>query len=790
LFSSIVHEQDLPVLRKFAYLLSTLTGEAKEVLGGFQFREENYEVAVQWLKKKYSREEVAIEQLYRKVEEAYAKDATTAAQRKLLDDLSATMMQLTTKGQNVNHRKGASKARKAAVIKRVELEQIPRTLEEIISKQEYIERSRQAINKEENPTRRKTNHKKEGPSNMPGKKECIYCHRTNHESYQCRTVPFEERLLFLTRNKLCHNCGKLNHFAKECKGPSCFKCGKKHHPSTCKGRQQQGETRRHMDNGSKPQPSAINGRPRSPQARETTRARRENRPRTHPNRAMVNEIEEDERSEEESDPEEREEVCHVTGSHEGKKRTTLLTGMAKILGEEKDIDVPILLDTGSELSFIDTQLIKDLNLPVVGKSQLKIRTFGQTTVEEIQYPVTQVLLEDKLGKIHELRLYGSKTIASKVKRPILSEDDWLFIRERGLDLTEEEVEESQPRILLGCDLLWDFVNGLKVKLASGIYAISTLFGYMLSGSQSSQNSSTKEQVMCTSNLSEEAELWDTYWKMDSVGINEYPGPEKTEKQRCDEEVWRNFCDTTVKRSDGYYVRLPWKQQHEPLPDNYKIALARLRGTYNRYRGDSTMMEKYDEVFKDQVQKGILEEVSPEEMQTKNTVHYLSHQAVLTPSKTTTKIRIVFDASAHYSGKPSLNDVLHQGPLILPKLFSMMLRFRTGSIAIISDVEKAFLQVRLHKADKDATRCLWLRDIHRPPEGNNVVVYRFTRVTFGLNASPFLLSATIRFHLESEENTSLAKEINTNLYVDNLFLTAETVEEGLHKYKNSKGFSAS
>ncbi|VDO76220.1 unnamed protein product [Heligmosomoides polygyrus] len=411
-----------------------------------------------------------------------------------------------------------------------------------------------------------------------------------------------------------------------------------------------------MDNGSRPQPSYINGRPRSPQARETTKARRENRPRTHPNRAMVNEIEEDERSEEESDPEEREEVCHVTGSHEGKKRTTLLTGMAKILGEEKDIDVRILLDTGSELSFIDTQLIKDLNLPVVGKTKLKIRTFGQTTVEEIQYPVTQVLLEDKLGKVHELRLYGSKTIASKVKRPILSEDDWLFIKERGLDLTEEEVEESQPRILLGCDLLWDFVNGLKVKLPSGIYAISTLFGYMLSGSQSSQNNSTRErQVMCTSNLSEEAELWDTYWKMDSVGINEYPGPEKTEKQRCDEEVWRNFCDTTVKRSDGYYVRLPWKQQHEPLPDNYKIALARLKGTYNRYRGDPTMMEKYDEVFKDQVQKGILEEVFPEEMQTKNTVHYLSHQAVLTPSKTTTKIRIVFDASAHYSGKPSLND---------------------------------------------------------------------------------------------------------------------------------------
>ncbi|VDO81058.1 unnamed protein product [Heligmosomoides polygyrus] len=435
-------------------LLSTLAGEA---LTGFQFREEKYEVAVQWLKKKYAREEVAIEQLYRNVEEAHAKDATTSAQRKLLDDLSATMMQLTNKGQNVNHRwllstifrKFDATVQEKALVKRAKLQSLDEWnwnkfqehLEEIISRQKYIERLRQAINKEENPIRRKTNYKKEGPSSMSSKKECIYCCRTNHESYQCRTVPFEERLLFLTRNKLCHNCGKLNHLAKECKGPSCFKCGKKQHPSTCKGRQQQEETRRHMDNGSRPQPSAMNIRQRSPHSREATMARRENRPKAHPNRAMVNEIEEDERSETESDPEKREEV-YVTGSHEGKKRTTLLRGMAKILGAEKDMDVRILQDTGSGVSFIDTQIIKDLNLLVLEKSKLKIKTFGQTTVEEIQYPVTQVLLEDKLGKIHELRLYGSKTIASKVKRPILSEDDWLIIKERGLDLTEQEAEKS------------------------------------------------------------------------------------------------------------------------------------------------------------------------------------------------------------------------------------------------------------------------------------------------------------------------------------------------------------
>ncbi|KIH42917.1 hypothetical protein ANCDUO_27091, partial [Ancylostoma duodenale] len=38
---------------------------------------------------------------------------------------------------------------------------------------------------------------------------------------------------------------------------------------------------------------------------------------------------------------------------------------------------------------------------------------------------------------------------------------------------------------------------------------------------------------------------------------------------------------------------------------------------------------------------------------------------------------------------------------------------------------------------------------------------------------------------SEQDTKLAEEINTNLYVDNLFMSAETAEEGVQKYRNTK-----
>ncbi|XGW27970.1 hypothetical protein V3C99_008066, partial [Haemonchus contortus] len=67
------------------------------------------------------------------------------------------------------------------------------------------------------------------------------------------------------------------------------------------------------------------------------------------------------------------------------------------------------------------------------------------------------------------------------------------------------------------------------------------------------------------------------------------------------------------------------------------------------------------------------------------LHYIPHQPVITPHKETTKLRIVFDASAHFSNQPSLNDVLHQGPLILPDLYAMLLRFRTAPYAVTADV---------------------------------------------------------------------------------------------------------
>nr|CDJ95673.1 Retrotransposon domain containing protein [Haemonchus contortus] len=265
--------------------------------------------------------------------------------------------------------------------------------------------------------------------------------------------------------------------------------------------------------------------------------------------------------------------------------------------------------------------------------------------------------------------------------------------------------------------------------------------------------------------------------MDSAGICEFTGTKDAEKEAINTKVSEFFEQTIQRRSDGYYVRLPYKEGHDPLPSNKAIAMRRLHSELNKLRQQPEILRLYDKTIQDQKEQGIIEEILNDKTPEGDVLHYIPHQPVITPHKETTKLRIVFDASAHFSNQPSLNDVLHQEPLILPDLYAMLLRFRTAPYAVTADVEKAFLQIRLHELDRDATRFFWVKNVDAPVDNDNLTTYRFTRVTFGINTSPFLLGATVRHHLRATvEDEELAEEIRENLYVDNLILTANSPAE--------------
>ena len=166
------------------------------------------------------------------------------------------------------------------------------------------------------------------------------------------------------------------------------------------------------------------------------------------------------------------------------------------------------------------------------------------------------------------------------------------------------------------------------------------------------------------------------------------------------------------------------------------------------------------------------------------VHYLPHHGVVWQHSSTTKLRIVYDGSAK-AGKDecSLNDCLQVGPNFIPKLFNILIKFRSHPIAITADIEKAFLMVGISSLDRDFLRFLWLEDPLNPQ--SNVTQFRFTRLVFGLRSSPAILGAVISHHLQSYKTlcANVKEQTEDCLYVDDLITGTTTVEQGMELYQD-------
>ena len=168
--------------------------------------------------------------------------------------------------------------------------------------------------------------------------------------------------------------------------------------------------------------------------------------------------------------------------------------------------------------------------------------------------------------------------------------------------------------------------------------------------------------------------------------------------------------------------------------------------------DPGLIEKYNEQLLEQVNLDFLEKVrnlNPHE----GILHYIPHFPVFKTDSVTTKMRIVYDASARVSSEAlSLNDCLHTGPNLMQDLTGILLKFRTHRVAFTADIEKAFLQIELNNQDRDATRFLWLKDTNKSVNSaDNLEAYRFCCILFGAAPSPFLLNATIQYHLNENDN---------------------------------------
>ena len=165
-------------------------------------------------------------------------------------------------------------------------------------------------------------------------------------------------------------------------------------------------------------------------------------------------------------------------------------------------------------------------------------------------------------------------------------------------------------------------------------------------------------------------------------------------------------------------------------------------------------------------KGIVSDVDLDEPVEVGHTHYLPHHAVLRDDKKTTKCRIVYDASSKTVGQ-TLNNCLYSGPSLVSDICDVLIRFWYHRIAIVVDIDKAFLMVNVAEHDRSVLHFLWINDINR--ESPQVIIKRFNTVMFGLTSSPFLLNGTLRHHVMKYKSVDqeFVRSMLSSLYVDDL-----------------------
>ena len=159
---------------------------------------------------------------------------------------------------------------------------------------------------------------------------------------------------------------------------------------------------------------------------------------------------------------------------------------------------------------------------------------------------------------------------------------------------------------------------------------------------------------------------------------------------------RAFESSLQFKGERYEINMPWKPNAPELPNNYEMAVNRLISTEKRLLRDPQLAESYAEVISKYTQKGYISKVTPSETEEKT--WYLPHFAIVSPEKSTTKTRVVFDASAKFNGL-SLNDVICQGPKLQRDIFDVLLRFRRFPVALVCDIAEMYLRIGLSPSSR-------------------------------------------------------------------------------------------
>ena len=458
----------------------------------------------------------------------------------------------------------------------------------------------------------------------------------------------------------------------------------------------------------------------------------------------------------------------------------LKTAIATVVHGSRNAEAKILLDEGSQRSFVTQDLARSLALQPSSQERINISSFGATCPTSRTLDVAIINLLTRCGETVQLSVLIVPFIAMPLQ-DTFSVSVTSLPHLCGLQLAHPLTAEGKFEIslLVGADHYWDIVGDHVVR-SHGPTAVESKLGYLLSGPmQPVPHSPTANVLMVTNSSCSDFNL-ERFWTLESVGVSLTDDISK-------DNMLDHYLTSCLKRADdrAYVARFPWKPTHPVLPTNITIAERRTRHLVKRLAMTPKLLQVYNQILTEQETRGFIERV--EVSRDHSGTHYIPHHSVEKDSLTT-PIRIVFDCSCRQASTyPCLNDCLMIGSPCSNDLCAILVRFRLHRFGISTDIEKAFLHIRLHPDDRDFTRFFWLTDPTDP--SSQFCVYRFKVVPFGATSSPFMLNAVLQHHLK-QHTSAMSHDMQANLYVDNVISGCDTEQEAVKYYKEARTIMSS
>ena len=321
-----------------------------------------------------------------------------------------------------------------------------------------------------------------------GRTQCPFC-KGPHSDSQCESVKDpKHRSDIIRQEKLCFNC-LGHHKVSSCNSKHrCHHCRRKHHTSIC--------TYGQLPSTTNPQQAAVANVTRQTEQGSATLipATRQPVPPTPIPPATTNQTSTSSLSV--TLPPQRNNVC------------LLKTAVATVSNGRRNAEAYVLLDEGSQRSFITSDLAKILELQPSGQETINISHFGATHPANQVLDVATINLLTKSGETVQLSVLIIPFIATPLQNTI-SYSVTTLPHLQGLQLAHPLIAEREFHIslLVGADHYWDIVEDQIVR-GNGPTAVQSKLGYLLSGPLQpvSTDSHTANFLMVTSSRGTDFDL--------------------------------------------------------------------------------------------------------------------------------------------------------------------------------------------------------------------------------------------------------------------------------------------